>query len=243
MEDMLNNDNDLGDTRLLKVKQYFQQMQDTTGMGLTTTCGYNHCGSTNGMDVVDKFAVAGFSMDLFHHTVHHFHTFAFPHLTFAPILVRKKFVRLSSVGYTEPFLILGWGFCGGKKKAEANREPIQPAPVPQQPQAIRVSRSSIRAYGFDVRNNLINNFGNDDRPSSPPPPGLTTNSTSETDIIMATGNTPQAMSIARLTASVTTIQLNTFTVVLPGHLTTIRFGILRSMNNTVFFSGQEHIYT
>mmetsp|Transcript_21054 Transcript_21054/g.22478 ORF Transcript_21054/g.22478 Transcript_21054/m.22478 type:complete len:468 (+) Transcript_21054:744-2147(+) len=235
MEDMLNNDNDLGDTRLLKVKQYFQQIQDTTRMGMTTTCGYNHCGSTKGMDVVAKFAVAGFSMNLYHHTVHHFHAFAFPHLTFAPILVGKKCVRLSNVGYKEPFLILGWGSCGGKKEAEANREPIQPAPEPQQPQATRVSRSSTRAYGFDVRDALINNVGNDGRPPSPPPPRLTTNSTSVTDRIMATGDTRQEMSIARLTATARTTHLNTFTLVLPGHLTTLRFGTLsRSMNNAVF---------
>ena len=117
MQDMLTNGNDLANTRLLKVKQYFQHIQDTTGMGLTTTCGYNHCGSTNGMDVVAKFAVAGFSMDLLHHTVHHFHAFAFPHLTFAPILVGKKLVRLSNMGYTDPFFILGWGSCGGKANA------------------------------------------------------------------------------------------------------------------------------
>ena len=126
------------------------------------------------------------------------------------------------------------GACGGKKAAEVNREPIQPAPEPQQPQATRVSRSSTRAYGFDVRNDHINNVGNDGRPPSPQPPGLTTNSTSETDTMMAMTTTPQAMSIARLTASATTIQLNTFTVVLPGHLTTLRFSTLRSMNNAVF---------
>ena len=116
MEDMLNNDNDLGDTRLLKVKQYSQQIQDTTGMGLTTTCGYNHCGSTNGTNVVAEFAVAGFSMDLFHHTVHHFHAFAFPHLTFSPTLVGKKFVRLLNVGYTELFLYLVGGLVEERKK-------------------------------------------------------------------------------------------------------------------------------
>ena len=57
---------------------------------------------------------------------------------------------------------------------------------------------------------------------------------SVTETIMVTGNTSQAMSIARLTTSATTIQLNTFTVVLPGHPTTIRFGTLRYINNTVF---------
>ena len=36
---MLNNGNDLANTRLLKVKQDFQHIQDTTGIGLTTTCG------------------------------------------------------------------------------------------------------------------------------------------------------------------------------------------------------------
>ena len=210
-------------------------MQDTTGIRLTTTSGYNHCGSTNGMDVVAKFSVAGFLMDLLHHTVHHSHAFTFSHLTFVPILVGKKFVRLSNVGYKEPFFILGWGSCGGKKEAEANREPIQPAPEPQQPQATRVSRSSTRAYGFDVSNDLINNVGNDDRPPSPPPPGLTTNSTSVTDRIMATGDTRQALAIARLTATARTTHLNTFTLVLPANLTTLSFSRLsRSMNNAVF---------
>ena len=51
---------------------------------------------------------------------------------------------------------------------------------------------------------------------------------------MATSNTPQAMSIERLTASATTLQLNTFTVLMPGHPTMIRFGTLRSNNNAIF---------
>ena len=68
----------------------------------------------------------------------------------------------------------------------------------------------------------------------PPPPGLTANSTSVTEIVTVRGNDRQAKSIARLTVSATTLQLNTFTVLMPGHSTVIRFGTLRSNNNTVF---------
>ena len=88
-----------------------------------------------------------------------------------------------------------------------------------------MSRSSTRAYGYDVGNDLINNVGNDDRPP-PLPPRLATNSTSATEIVTAMTNTPQAVAIARLTASATIIQMNTFTVVLPGYPTRIRFGTL-----------------
>ena len=167
-------------------------------------------------------------MDLLHHTVHHFHAFAFPHLTFAPILVGNKLVRLSNIGYTDPFFILGWGSCGGKKEAEANRQPIEPAPVPQQAQTTRVSRSSTAACGYDVGMDLDNNVGSDDRPPSPQPPGPTAVTYS------CQSNDRQAKTIARLTASATTSQLNIFRVLMPGHSTAIRFGTLRSNNNIVY---------
>ena len=143
---------------------------------------------------------------------------------------------------TQNFFILGWGSCGGKKEVEANRGSNQPAPVPQQPQATRVSRSSTRAYGCDVGIDLINNVGNDDRPP-PLPPGLTTNSTSATEIVTAMTNIPQAVAITRFTASATTIQMNTFIIVLPGYPTRIRFGTLRSINNTiVVISPATHLH-
>ena len=138
------------------------------------------------------------------------------------------------MGYTDPFFILGWGSCGGKKEAEENRQPIEPAPVPQQAQTTRVSRSSTAAYGYDVEMDLNNNVGNDDRPPSPQPPGLTADSTAATETVTARGNDRQAKSIARLTASATTLQLNTFRVLMPGHSTAIRFGTLRDNNKNVY---------
>ena len=68
-----------------------------------------------------------------------------------------------------------------------------------------MSRSSTAAYGYDVGMDLNNNVGSDDRPPSPPPPGLTAGSTSATETGMARGNDRQAKSIARLTASATTL--------------------------------------
>ena len=125
MKAMINNNNDLSGPELGQVKDYFQHINDTTGMGLTTTCGYNHCGNGYGMKTVAKFAVGGFTMDLLHHRVHHFHAFAYPHFTIAPILVGNLHVRLSNTEYKEPFFVFAWGSCGGKKEEEANRQPIE----------------------------------------------------------------------------------------------------------------------
>lgn len=72
MMDMVYNDNALNGLELEKVKAYFQQINNTAGTCLTTTCGYNHCGATYRMVEVAKFAVGGFAMDLLYDRIHHF---------------------------------------------------------------------------------------------------------------------------------------------------------------------------
>ena len=111
------------------------------------------------MKTVAKFAVGGFTMDLLHHRVRHFHAFAYPHFTIAPILVGNVHVRISNNEYKDLFCVFAWGSCGGKKEEEAYRHPtihdcqlnhFPPHPPPPQgqppapPPALRHPSGAVR---------------------------------------------------------------------------------------------------
>ena len=87
---MINNNNDLSGSELGKVKEYFQHINNNPGMGLIAPFEYNHCCNYCGMKAVAKFTLAGFTMDLLHHT------FAYSHFTIAPILVGNGHVGISN---------------------------------------------------------------------------------------------------------------------------------------------------
>ena len=59
-------------------------MKRYIGIGLPTTCGYHVCGKEYypNFDLVAKFGVTGFTMDLSHNQVNHFVGFGFDHVTF-----------------------------------------------------------------------------------------------------------------------------------------------------------------
>ena len=97
---------------------------------------------------------------------------------------------------------------------------MQPAPWTQQAQAARLSRSSSKRYSYNVGDDCINNIDNDDRQPSSQSPGAATSSTLASPT--ATANIPQV--VARLIAIATTIELNTFAVLLPSHPTRIHYG-------------------
>ena len=65
---ILNADDELGPAKFENVKLYFERMKRYIGIGLPTTCGYHVCGKEYypNFDLVAKFGVSGFTMDLMH---------------------------------------------------------------------------------------------------------------------------------------------------------------------------------
>lgn len=121
-ESIINDKNELGaGNHYDTMKKYCKKMIDYRGMGLPTTCGYHLCGveENDGVEVVARFGVQGFSMQLVHNCVHHFHGWCFDHVTFVPILLTHgTHVRISNYPEYSPLYIIGWGTSGGPPKVD-----------------------------------------------------------------------------------------------------------------------------
>ena len=130
-ESICTGSNELGHSKYSRMKIYCERMINYKGIGLPTTCGYHVCGldKCRGFNLVAKFGIHGFTMDLSHNCVHHFLGWSFDHVTFVPILVSKMCVRIANyrVDQTPPVLIIGWGSSGGPPVVATNRRPLIPA--------------------------------------------------------------------------------------------------------------------
>ena len=98
VNEIITHDDELGPDEFRTIRMYCEKIWKYQGMGLPTTCGYHHCGEHPGYNLVAKFGVYGFAMELNHDRVHHMHGWSFSHLTFAPILVNPSCVRLLNEG-------------------------------------------------------------------------------------------------------------------------------------------------
>ena len=98
---------------------------------MPTTCGYHICGldKWRGFDLVTKFGIHGFTMDLSHKCVHYSLGWIFDDVAFVPILVSLSRVRISNYrdGQTLPVLIICWGQNGGPPMVKGNQRSLIPA--------------------------------------------------------------------------------------------------------------------
>ena len=88
-ESIYTDPNESGHSKYSMIKIYCERMMKYKSIGLRTTCDYNVCGldKCRGFDLVARFGIHGFTIDLPHNYVHYFLGWIFDHMTFVPVLV------------------------------------------------------------------------------------------------------------------------------------------------------------
>ena len=128
MEEVTNTSQATKNEYTRRVCTKLEEMQDTIGLGLPTTCGYRFCWQNQGPESRDGSIHQYFAYNSFgicvrvrNYSAHHFYGWAFPHQTsFCIRLLDNAVVVKNAVLSSDDFILSAWGDNGGPKDARAN---------------------------------------------------------------------------------------------------------------------------
>ena len=136
-------------------KTKLQSYADRIGIGLPTTCGYNHVGDPCSFEVTAHFGLSQFAFPLRHQLVHHFYAWAVPHFTCVPLLSSDLRVRVTNKDYAKQFSVVAWGDSGGYWHARARREAAKKAKQAAQQRATQqqATQQRLNSMRLSMRRN------------------------------------------------------------------------------------------